>query len=139
MAILPKQTQIGDEIILKGRIKDDAQMWVYILIIAQTIDANDDRLSGFYNKPFFCLWIRNPLCKHMIKEVYSNRVNSIKRDSSPWIERKHEKKKEKFKVCDHQRTIANVILNTFWLMENTSVDDCFMDVVWLCDIIATTN
>lgn len=26
MAVLPKQTQIGDEIILKGKIKDDAQL-----------------------------------------------------------------------------------------------------------------
>lgn len=49
MAILPKQTQIGDEIILKGRVKDNAQMWVYILIIiVQVIDVNDDRESGIY-------------------------------------------------------------------------------------------
>lgn len=42
MAILPKQTQIGDEIILKGRIKDDAQMWAYFFfIIAQMIGANN--------------------------------------------------------------------------------------------------
>lgn len=26
MAILPQQTQVGDEIVLKGKIKDDAQM-----------------------------------------------------------------------------------------------------------------
>lgn len=32
MAILPQKTQVGDEIILKGRVKDDAQMYVYISI-----------------------------------------------------------------------------------------------------------
>lgn len=31
VAILPKQTKPGDEIILKGKIKDDAQSWVLYL------------------------------------------------------------------------------------------------------------
>lgn len=30
MAILPKPPEIGDEVIIKGKLKDDANMYVYI-------------------------------------------------------------------------------------------------------------